>query len=78
MHFIQSGNKKKKIHQIIIIKIFVHLYVFSQVKRAQKKIRNTRVSLVSVERGGTPTGLTEPFVINVNPASEGKCLHFLT
>lgn len=72
-----SQATKRKIHQIIILKngTFVCIFPGQEIK---KKIRNARASLAPAQRDETPTELAEPFVINVHPASEGKCLHFLT
>lgn len=76
MDFIQSGNKKKNTpNNNFKNGTFVCIFPGQEIK---KKIRNSRGSLAPAQRDETLTELTEPFVINVHPASEGKCLHFLT
>lgn len=53
------------------------IYIFTG-QETKKEMRNAKASLTPVLRCEILTELTEPFLINVHPASEGKCLHFLT
>lgn len=54
---------------------FIHIFTGQETK---KEARNAKASLPPVWREKTATEFRKPFVINVHPASEGKCLHFLT
>ena len=76
MYLLQSSyKKKKKIPNKKENLAFIYIFTGQETK---KEIRDAKASLTPVRRGETPTELTEPFVIDVHPASEGKCLHFLT